>query len=417
MRTALDVGNVQGAVQSLNEELDVAHSKELPSQLTGDASLFVLDRASLQQACGEFAWSKRDYEAADKAIDMLDLAHNAGDSIGEYMFSGASGRYQAPPYEKLMINTLNMLNYLETHDLNGARIEARRLRVMQKYYRDALTKIDEPILALGSALAGFVYEKSEDFDEALRSYDEVLATNRASSVTAAVRRIARRGAYRSPRINALLADESPVPEEDGADVLLVVGYGRVVPKTAHRIPIGLALTYYSSALSPTDQRAANEMAAQGLVSWINYPSLAPRASVLSRPNVRVDGHEIPLEDVLDVDRAAREEWKSVEGKVIVSAMTRLLVRTGVGGGIRVAAGKDSGWGFLASLVAQVTLTALDTPDTRSWETLPARVALARVRLAPGKHVVDMAGTGGPTRKPSFDVAKGEWAVVSRFVLR
>ena len=55
--------------------------------------------------------------AADKAIDMLDLAHNAGDSIGEYVFSGSSGRYEAPPYEKLMINTLNMLNYLETRDL------------------------------------------------------------------------------------------------------------------------------------------------------------------------------------------------------------------------------------------------------------------------------------------------------------
>ena len=74
----------------------------------------MLDRASIQQGLGEFPLSKRDFEAADKAIDMLDLAHNAADSIGEYVFSGSSGRYQAPPYEKLMINTLNMVNYLET---------------------------------------------------------------------------------------------------------------------------------------------------------------------------------------------------------------------------------------------------------------------------------------------------------------
>ena len=33
--------------------------------------------------------------AADEAINMLDLAHNAGDSIGEYIFSGSSGRYRA----------------------------------------------------------------------------------------------------------------------------------------------------------------------------------------------------------------------------------------------------------------------------------------------------------------------------------
>jgi hypothetical protein len=39
-------------------------------------------------------------------------------------FSGSSGKYQSPPYEKLMINTMNMVNYLVRGDLNGARIEA-----------------------------------------------------------------------------------------------------------------------------------------------------------------------------------------------------------------------------------------------------------------------------------------------------
>ena len=64
---------------------------------------------------------------------MLDLAHDAKDAIGEYVFSGSSGKYQAPPYEKLLVNTLDMLNYLELRDLGGARVEARRLAVMQKY--------------------------------------------------------------------------------------------------------------------------------------------------------------------------------------------------------------------------------------------------------------------------------------------
>ncbi|NVL83964.1 hypothetical protein HWN75_27730, partial [Escherichia coli] len=88
-------------------------AKELPKDTKGDNAILILDRASIQQGVAEFPLSKRDFEAADKSIDMLDLARNAGDSIGEYVFSGSSGRYQAPPYEKLMINTLNMLNYLE----------------------------------------------------------------------------------------------------------------------------------------------------------------------------------------------------------------------------------------------------------------------------------------------------------------
>src|SRR6185436_11310054 len=137
-------------------------------------------------------------------IDMLDLAHNAGDTIGEYVFSGSSGKYQAPPYEKLLINTLDMLNYLEQRDLNGARVEARRLSVIQKYYRDNLRQPENPVLGLGSLLAGFTFEKSGETDEALRYYDEALAFTGYSTLEESISRLAPQGSFRSPRIKALL---------------------------------------------------------------------------------------------------------------------------------------------------------------------------------------------------------------------
>ena len=148
MRTALDEGNARGAIAAINDELDVSHDEDLPKTIQGDNALLVLDRASIQQGLASFKNSKRDFEAADKAIDMLDLAHNAGDTIGQYVFSDSAGKYQAPPYEKLLINTLNMLNYLETRDLNGARVEARRLSVMHKYFRDQLKEEDNAVLGL-----------------------------------------------------------------------------------------------------------------------------------------------------------------------------------------------------------------------------------------------------------------------------
>ena len=56
--------------------------------MQSDKALFVLDRGSIQQSIGRFDHSKADLEAADKGIDMLDLAHDAKDTIGEYVFSG-----------------------------------------------------------------------------------------------------------------------------------------------------------------------------------------------------------------------------------------------------------------------------------------------------------------------------------------
>ena len=416
MRTALDAGNAKAAIEAVNEELDVKSGKDLPKDIKGDNAILVLDRASIQQGLIDFPLSKQDFEAADKSIDMLDLARNAGDSIGEYVFSGSSGRYQAPPYEKLMINTLNMLNYLETRDLNGARIEARRLSVMQKYYRDTLDKKDNPVLGLGSLLAGFTYEKSGEVDEALRYYDEALAFTGFQTIGESVRRLAPLGSYRSPRIAAVLKGEEKPGDDDTGEVLFVVGYGRVAHKISNRIPIGLALTYFSGAISPNDRVAANKIAAQGLVTWVNFPSLAPGRGKWDIPSCRLDNEYVQLEEAVDVDTQVREEWKKIEGKIIVSAITRLIARFAVGQGIQAAAGKDSVIGLVASLGAQATLTALDTPDTRSWETLPARIAVARVRLPAGRHrvVVDARGWA---RTQEIAVEKGSWQVVSLMALR
>ena len=416
MRTALDAGNAKAALEAVNEELDVKSSKDLPRDIKGDNAILVLDRASIQQGLIDFPLSKQDFEAADKSIDMLDLARNAGDSIGEYVFSGSSGRYQAPPYEKLMINTLNMLNYLETKDLNGARIEARRLSVMQKYYRETLERGDNPVLGLGSLLAGFTYEKSGEVDEALRYYDEALAFTGFQTIGESVRRLAPQGSYRSPRIAAVSKGEAKPEGDDTGEVLFVVGYGRVAHKISNRIPIGLALTYFSGAISPSDRVAANKIAAQGLVTWVNFPSLAPGRGKWDIPSCRLDNEYVQLEEAVDVDTQVREEWKKIEGKIIVSAITRLIARFAVGQGIQAAAGKDSVIGLVASLGAQATLTALDTPDTRSWETLPARIAVARVRLPAGRHrvVIDARGWA---RTQEIAVEKGSWQVVSLMALR
>lgn len=422
MRTALDAGNAKQAIVELNEELDVKDAKDLPKDIKGDNAILVLDRGSIQQGIAEFALSKRDFEAADKAIDMLDLARNAGDSIGEYIFSGSSGRYQAPPYEKLMINTLNMLNYLETRDLNGARVEARRLAVMQKYYRDQLNLGNNPVLGLGSLLAGFTFEKSGEVDEALRYYDEALGFTGYNSLAETVRRLAPLGQYKSPRIKAILGNDDKVApgtakeEGDFGDVLFVVGYGRVSHKIANRIPIGLALTLFADSISPADHAKANELAAQGLVTWINFPSLAPGQGKYEIPACRLDGRYVQLEEAVDVDREVRAEWKKIEGKIIVSAITRMITRVAVGQGVRAAAGRDNVVGLLASLGAQATLTALDTPDTRSWETLPARVAVSRVRLPAGRHRVAIDARGWH-RDQEIVVEKDGWAVVSLMALR
>ncbi|MBN1652664.1 MAG: hypothetical protein JXA30_02695, partial [Deltaproteobacteria bacterium] len=73
-------------------------------------------------------------------------------------------------------------------------------------------------------------------------------------------------------------------------------------------------------------------------------------------------------------------------------------------------------GALLSLGTQATLTAVDTPDTRSWSTLPARIVIGRTRIAPGKHRVELS-VQGSNKRQTIVVQPGGWAVVNLTVLR
>ena len=423
IRTALDVGDPRGALALINEELEVDRAEQVPEDVGGDNTLLLLDRAMVLQVLGNPQLSSRDLEIADKQIETLDLSRNAADDIGKYLFSDDAGPYKAPAYEKLLINTMNMMNYLVRGDLNGARVEARRLAVMQKFIADHQDPA-ESLLGPGSYLAGFTFEKSGRPQEALRYYDEALKYGRYPSLEEPVRRLASVASYRSPRIRRILGEAAPAPPgapvqpgapaPELADLLVIINFGRVPAKVSRRIPIGLALTYVSGGISPHNAARANALAAQGLVTWINYPELGRPRGQYDQPEFALNGQWQPLEGALAVDLEARRAWDKAKGALIAAAITRMIARVVAGETARQASG--GGWaGLLVSLGLQATLTAADTPDTRGWNTLPARIAFGRLRLRPGTYTV-LLGARSIRKSQRVALRPGGFGVVSLTVL-
>lgn len=463
-RTALDANQPRRALSLLNDAMDVKSAKELPGKVGGDNVLFILDRSMVLQELGDYKLSSRDLQVSDKQIQILDFSRNALDDLGKYVFSDESGPYKAPAYEKLMINTMNMVNYLAQGDLEGSRVEARRLAVMQQYI-ESKKDPSEGLNGPGSYLAGFTFEKSGKATEALRYYDEALQYGDYKSLYGPIRRLAKQSSYRSPRIRRILGEypgakapdppaadppaagsdpappgkatrdddsesatppgkktEAPSPKAEApspppantAELLVIVSYGRVPAKYAKRIPIGLALTYASGAISPYNEARANRLALQGLVTWVNYPALGRAHGEYGLPEFALDGSWEQLEGICAVDREVERAWKKMRGAVIASAITRAVARIVAGEVTRRAV---KGWeGLLLSLGTQAALTAADTPDTRSWATLPARIAFGRVELPPGTHSVFLRARG-MRQEQRITLNPGGWAVVALTVLR
>ena len=443
-RSALDAGDPARALSHYNDELNVDSGDELPEKLSGKNSLYVLDRSMIQQQLANYEMSSRDLEFADKQVEMLDLKHSTMDDIGKYMFSDSSGPYQAPPYEKLLINTMNIVNYLERHQLSGAKVEARRFSILQDYLEKS-EYVQPSMAAPGAYLAGFVFEKAGDPNLALRYYDEALAYGDFTSLLEPVRRLTEGTTPRGERIPAFLAKHPlPTPPETSppptsapapsapsagsdpmalpvppAEVLIVISYGRVPAKVARRVPIGLALTWGAIYLSPGTSQQANELAAQGLVTWVNFPELEETKRQYVTPSVKVDGAYQTLESALSVETEARAAYEKQRGQMMAAAITRTITRFLAGQGARAAAqgaSNDALVGALFSIGTQAALAAADTPDTRSWSTLPGRIAVARVVLPPGTHKIEVAAQG-LRREATVKLEPGGWDVVTLTVLR
>jgi hypothetical protein len=417
---ALDRGAPREALAALNEELGVARPED-PPVMKGDNALLLLDRATVLQSVDRFDLSAQDFGAADKSIDLLDMSRTGADDLGKYLFSDSVGPYKAPPYEKLLINTINMVNYLALHDLQGAKVEARRLAVMQKYVREH--EDDSGLVGLGSYLAGFAFEKAGDEGEALGYYDDALKYAGYRSLRDPLRALTH-GRPRSRNVDALVAGAgplAPVSETGEAEIVIVIGFGRIPQKVPVRMPIGLALTMVSGSLSGGDAARANALAAKGLVTWVNYPALKPGRGGYAIPSFVLDERPEPMEEAIDVESHVVEAWQKKEGTIVLAAITRMIARLVAGevaqGVTEAAGGRNSGaLGLLAGLATTATLSAFDTPDTRGWSTLPARIAIARRRVPAGRHVIRL-GARGAEKQVEVTLDRGGWALVPLMVLR
>jgi len=390
-RDALDRAQPYQALANLNQQLAVDRSTDVPAKSGDDNALLLLERGAVLQHTRRYQLSSRDWGIADKQIEVLDFSRKGVHDLGRYLFSDDSGPYRAPAYEKLMINTLNMLNYLARGDLEGARIEARRFTVMRTF----VTEHEDPsvsVAGLGSYLAGFVFEMSGEFEEAQRYYKDAAA----------------HGYFQN------LASESPksCPHATGcATLLVVVGDGRVPAKVARRLPIGLALTYASAYLGPRDLN----LATQGLVTWVNYPEYERRPPLFDVPVAYVDRQSIAWQHQLGLEREVHKVWNAARGAIIASSITRALARAAIGQGAYHAA-RGGALGLLFSVGSQAALTAADTPDTRSWSILPARFSLSRIQVPAGKHHIETEARGLREQR-TLTLKANRWAVVLATALR
>lgn len=406
---ATSAGDYTSAVAELNTFLGVDSDSEVPSTWGADAALATLERGVLLQSLQQYKDSARNFTAAEQEIEMLDLSIDPLGAIGSYIYSDSAKKYKAPPSERLALNAINLLNYVALGDFEGAAVEARRFQVMRDYLATENIK-EYGIGVLGSYLAGFVFERRGEGDRSLRYYEEALAAGPLRSLEQPAVRLAQYNPYRGPRLKSLLAKSSP-PRKDAprGEVLVVLALGRVAHKVPERLPIGAAIGVAGAHIS-----GDLDWLARGVAKVVVYPELVATPSRIGTPILQVDGIDVAVEQLIDIDAVVRREYEDIKPQIIAAALTRLASRAAVAEGVRAAGNQESdALGAVLGVIVEGALVALDRPDTRSWTMLPGKVLVARLPVEAGSHSieVDFQGTPSAARKVSVDVPAGGFAAI------
>ena len=276
--------------------------------------------------------------------------------------------YRPRRTERLFIPYFGMLAYARAGSWSDAAVEARRLLAQIGRHDGDRDDRERPLHATMEHLAGAVLERAGYADEAQVAY-----------------RIANRLHGRAP-------ERIAPPEQDSADILVVVERGFVAHRVTERIDIHVGDD--ESHRWKDDPRRERDDDAEHRIA-IAFPALRrSERTGGSTPQLRVDTSvaepTVRLSSLVD-DAAMADEQRDR-----LAMLARATARAGAKYALARAA-KDAK-GDLAGTLANYGGSLLERADVRSWHLLPQEVELLRARVPAGTRSIRVEVEGdGPRR--------------------
>ncbi len=364
-----------------------------------DQLLFLLERGTIKQAQGDFAGSNEDFEHAYSVIsDFEERAkislRDVGSETQALLVNDTALPYKGEGFEKMLLHAMKAINYLMLSDLEGARVEIKRLDERRNIEKEAhereIARAQEqaqeknlsadqvaaaeqnlyqaygPALQIaqrvkslylspfGSLVSALVYDLQGEYDEALVDTRRVL--EEAPQYAAAAL-----DAY------SLGADDRPSPP---------------VPLDLRKT--GDLVVFFHAGLAPEKRQVSIALPVGDAWIAVAFPVYAAIPTAVDHADVFIDGAAAgSTRLVSDVEAQAVKSLVEAAPALVVRQMIRAVIK----GVAAHAAEQENGWaGFLVNMYNILSEQA----DLRSWLTLPRHLEAFRYYPPAGKHTVRIA---------------------------
>jgi hypothetical protein len=342
-----------------------------------DRLLAMMDQGMVLHAAGKFEESIQVLAQADKLSEQLDFT-SVSEEAKVLISSERERAYRGEDFEKLMISTLQALNYAQLGKDEDALVEVRRVNErMQRMISEEKKPYEQ--LAVARYLTGVLWEDQGHADDAIIDY---LAANKLSGDLGTLAEPLVRLAKETGRDQALKdlrrqypwLQPQPLGNDEG-QVLVVLEAGKAPVKTNGRRSGGpkaevIAVPVFRDRPWIRDSQVVLDGDANTAVRPTTVTSLEQVAKI--HLDYRIDG-------------------------LVARQVAALALRAGIAAGAG-AATKSEALGILTF----IALSYANQPDLRSWMSLPAEFQLARFRVPAGVHRLTVVAGGG-AREVQVDV--------------
>ena len=324
--------------------------------------LFLMEKGLLLHLDGEYVRSNEVFEEADRLVEQLFTRSLSAETLS-FVTNDHLIAYSGADYETVYLNYYKALNFLNLGDLEGARIESRKIDQKLNYFADTFGGGDRfKESAYLRLLTGLIYEALGEHNDAFIAYRKSLELYQNNYPKYGVRApdflwnrlllTARRsGLLEEYHHYREQAEALELAEEDERPVIAVIVASGLVPVKQEVF-----------ALFPTSQGFPVKLA---LPEFVDRPQPARRLEV----SLEGEGWVRP-ERVEDVEKVARASLEDHNGRLLAKAIARATAK-------QVAARQiEKENGPLAGLAMQITALITEQADLRSWSMLPAEIYLA-----------------------------------------
>lgn len=345
-----------------------------------DKVLYRLNEGMLLHLAGRWADSNAAFEAAQRLMEQL-AALSIREQGTSLLVNDYTRSYEGEPYDKVMLHVYKALNYLALQQPFDARVEALQLDLqLRSLAEDAGDR--DPDLGFGRYLSGMIYEDLGEWSDAMIAYRKAYEAyqNHRKDYGVAVPdalkkdliRLARKEGLRDElekyqKEFAVTVDAGPPPGSPGSDhgeLVWVFSDGLAPYKREHSV--------FLADPDPNKNRLIR----------VSLPYLQRRPPQVAEARLSVAGKTVTTQVVEDISAVAFADLEDRMPAITARSLARVIAKKKM----EDNAGRDNP---LAGALLNVAAVLTEEADTRSWNTLPNNIQLARLPLAPGRYSLEI----------------------------